>query len=133
MHKIPLWIYGLSGLVLAILAFQVFAAVHNPALWYKGFDASITANSKVLITLAGRNVVMFAITALAMRSRNAMLLGLTFVMHTIRESWDMLMVPVFDGVNGAAIGQAMSFLFFLLPYAFALRTLRRIAQQADTA
>ena len=125
---IPLWINLLSGVVLAILTFQVYAALLRPDLAFGSFDASSPANYQALVMLAGRNVVMIAVTLAALRTQNAMFLAFTFLMHFVREAWDMGMVPFFaEGSAVAVAGQTASFLIFLVPYVFALKKLRKLA------
>ena len=125
---VPMWIYGISAVVLCILTFQVYSALVQPGMGYGDFDATRAANNKVLVTLTGRNVAMMVVTILAMRSRNAMFLAYTFIMHLVRETWDMGMVPFFMGLSAAGIFTMLSFLvLFIVPYVFALRILRRLA------
>jgi hypothetical protein len=68
--KIPMWINGISILVLFILLFQAISAFVNPSWAYGAFDNSANANRQVLFTLAGRNIVMFVITLAALVSHN---------------------------------------------------------------
>ena len=125
---IPLWINLLSGVVLAILTFQVYSALLRPDMAFGAFDASSKANYQALVMLAGRNVVMIAVTLAALRAQNAMFMAFTFLMHFVRESWDMGMVPFFaEGSAVAVVGQTASFLIFLVPYVFALKKLRKLA------
>ncbi len=124
---VPMWIYGISIVVLCILTFQVYSALVQPGIGYGEFDTTRTANNKVLVTLAGRNVVMMVVTIMAMRSRNAMFLAYTFIMHLVRETWDMGMVPFFMGLSPDGIFTTLSFLLFIVPYVFALRMLRLAA------
>lgn len=126
--SIPLWINLLSGVVLVILTFQVYSALLSPDMAFGAFDASVKANYQALVMLAGRNVVMIAVTLAALRSQNSMFLAYTFMMHFVREAWDMGMVPFFaEGSIVAVAAQTASFLIFLVPYVFALKKLRKLA------
>ena len=126
--QIPLWINLISGVVLLILTFQVYSALLRPDMAFGAFDASLKANYQALVMLAGRNVVMIAVTLAALRSQNAMLLTYTFQMHFVREAWDMGMVPFFaEGSILVVAAQTGSFLIFLVPYVFALKKLRELA------
>src|SRR5262245_42081550 len=81
---------------------------------YGAFDLSTRANQEVMMTLGGRNVVMLAVTLMALRSQNAMFLAYSFLMHFVRESQDMFIVPYFAGFTTAkGIG---TFAIFLLVF-----------------
>lgn len=126
--KIPMWINILSGIVVLILLFKTYACFANPALVYGAIDGNVLANQKVLWELAGRNIAMIVVTVLALRSQNAMFLAFTMIINIVREGFDMFMGIRFSNGDMAQIGQAMSFLIFLIPYAFTLKKLRRIAK-----
>ena len=57
------------------------------------------ANQRVMITLAGRNVVKLALTAAALYSQNAQFLAYTFLMHPPRELQDMFIVLYCHGIE----------------------------------
>ena len=132
--KIPVWIYILSGLVALILLFQSVSAYFAPAWAYGAFDFSTGANRQVMMTLGGRNVVMLLLTLAAIRSRNAMFLVYTFLMHLFREVQDMFIGPYFLGfTTPSGIGTLLTFLIvFVIPYIFAIRTLRSLAARPES-
>jgi len=124
MNTIPRWISGLTVVVLLILVFKMYSALFSPALAYGAIDGENVANQKVLWELAGRDLAMIVVTALALRSQDPFALLITMVINVVRESFDMMIGIRFSGGDPAAIGQAMSFLIFLVPYGFAIRALR---------
>jgi hypothetical protein len=132
---IPRWINALSALIALILAFQSVSAYVAPSLAYGAFDLGSVANRQVMATLGGRNVVMLAATLYALRTQNAALLSVTFVMHFAREAQDMFIVPYYAGfLTPEGIGQFLTFLVvFTVPELLALLRLQRIARDAQTA
>ena len=126
---IPRWIYAISTLLALILAFQSYSAYFAPALAYGSYGPDTAANLQVMSTLGGRNVVMLALTLMAMQSRNAMFLAYTFIMHLGRELQDMFIVPSYAGfTTPKGIGLFVVFLVvFVIPELCALLKLKKIA------
>ena len=131
--SIPMWITILSGLVALILLFQSASAYLAPDWAYPGFDLGSSANRHVMATLGGRNVVMLLLTIAALRSQNAMFLAYSFLMHLFRELQDMFIAPYFVGfTTPQGLGTFAAFVcVFVVPYLFAIRTLRTLAARAD--
>lgn len=125
--NIPIWIYLLSGLVVFILCFKTFAALAAPQLAYGVIDGNNAANQKVLWELAGRNVAMIVAILAALKSRDARVIALLFMMHMAREGFDMFIVVQFEGLTANGLAHAGSFVPFLVAYAFALRKLLSLA------
>ncbi|MBX7056748.1 MAG: hypothetical protein K1X75_01690 [Leptospirales bacterium] len=107
----------LNLLVIAILCLKSWSALFEPSLAYGSFDAARPENLRALLELAGRNLSMIALTALAMWRAERTSLALVFAMHFVRESFDMGLAFKFEGI------QALSFAPFLLAYALAIRQL----------
>lgn len=128
--KIPMWINILSGIVIAILLFQMYACFFNPSLAYGTFE-NIDANRQAILTLAGRNFVMIVVTFLALKSQNAMFLTYTFLMNFAREFYDMFLVGYLDHFSLKGIGMMATFLVFLIPYVIALKKLRPLASKPE--
>lgn len=127
--RIPWWINALSGVVLLILLFQAVSALVDPSWAYGAFDNSSDANEQVILTLAGRNIVMVVVILGAMASQNAMYLAFTFVMNLVRELFDMGLVAYATKLQSFGdVAQSLSFLLFLVPYFFALKKLGRLAR-----
>lgn len=125
--KIPLWINIISVIVIGILLFQLYACFFNPTLAYGTFE-NVDANRQAILTLAGRNFVMIVVTFLAIKSQNAMFLGVTFLMNFSREFYDMLLVGYLNHFSIEGIGMMATFLVFLIPYVIALKKLRVLAK-----
>jgi len=96
---------------------------------YKPIDANVIANQKVLWELAGRNIAMIVVTAMALRSQNAMFLAFTMLINIVRECFDMMMGFKFSGGDSNQILKALTFLIFIVPYLLALKELRALAKQ----
>lgn len=127
--QIPRWIFALSALLALILAFQSYSAYFDPALAFGSFGLDTMVNRQVMSTLGGRNVVMLALTLMAMQSRNAMFLAYTFIMHLGRELQDMFIVPYYAGFTTAK-GMSLFAVFlvvFVIPELLALLKLKKIA------
>jgi uncharacterized membrane protein len=128
--KIPMWINIINIIVICILVFQMVACFVNPSWAYGTFENS-DANRQAILTLAGRNFVMIAVTLLAMRSQNAMLLGLIFLMNFAREFYDMILVGYLNHFSIKGFGMMATFLVFLIPYIFALKKLQQLTSSKD--
>lgn len=124
--KIPLWINGITIVVICILLFQMISAFINPS-WAYGTFENIDVNRQAILTLAGRNFVMIVVTLLALKSQNAMFLAFTFLMSFARELYDMILVGYLDHFSLKGIGMMATFLVFLIPYVIALKKLRHLA------
>ncbi|MBM4056186.1 MAG: hypothetical protein FJ264_16260 [Planctomycetes bacterium] len=125
-----MWINIISIIVIAILAFQMYACYFNPSLAYGKFENN-DANLQAILTLAGRNFVMIVVTLLALKSQNAMFLAFTFIMNFAREIYDMVLVGYLDHFSLKGIGMMATFLVFLIPYIFALKKKRQLASKND--
>ena len=126
--NIPMWVNILTGMVILILLFKTYSCIVDPSIVYHAVDANVIANQKVLWELAGRNIAMIVVTAMAIRSQNAMFLAFTMIINIVREGFDMMMGFKFSGGDMNQIGQAMTFLIFLIPYGIALRKLKLISK-----
>lgn len=126
---IPWWIYAINGCVIAILIFQMISCFYNPSWAYGAYD-NRPENHQVIWALAGRNLVMIVVTAMAMASQNAMFLAYTYLMNIVRELYDMFLMGALNDFNASGLMTMASFLIFLIPYYFALKNLRKIAAQA---
>ncbi|TAH19536.1 MAG: hypothetical protein EAZ08_08595 [Cytophagales bacterium] len=125
-----MWVNLITIIVIAILAFQMYACYFNPSLAYGTFE-NIDANRQAILTLAGRNFVMIVVTLLALKSQNAMFIAFTFLMNFAREFYDMLLVGYLDHFSLKGIGMMATFLVFLIPYIFALKKLKQLASKED--
>lgn len=129
--KIPVWINGLQGVILAILAFQTYAGYLNPALLYPGFVLD-SATAKIIYGLAGRNAVMLVISLIALARQNPRFYAFTFLMHGLREAQDMVIMPLTGGPGMPAVAIVLVFLvIFVIPEIFAYLKLNRMANQME--
>lgn len=128
--KIPMWINIITIVVIGILVFQMLSAFINPS-WAYGTFENIDANRQAILTLAGRNFVMIVVTLLALKTQNAMFLAFTFLMNFTREFYDMILVGYLDHFSLKGIGMMLTFLVFLIPYIFALKTLRQVSSKTE--
>jgi hypothetical protein len=129
-HKIPIWINILSGIVVLILLFQMYACYYDPGLAYGTFENTFS-NRQVILTLAGRNFAMVILILFALKSQHAALIHLTFLMNFARELYDMILVGYLNDFSGKGIGMMLTFLVFLVPYIFALKKLRQLASKSE--
>jgi hypothetical protein len=119
----PRWLYVLNLVILAILVFKTWACLAQPSMIF-GADAWAAGATSGMRELAGRNLAMIVVSLAAfVRPRRffpaVLLLGL------VRETVDMVLVPVNLGVSPASMGQAASFLLFLGAYAVGWRQIGR--------
>jgi hypothetical protein len=110
----PRWLYALNVVIIAILTFKVWACLASPSSLF-GPDAWTPAATSGLRELAGRNLAMIAVS-LAAFVRPRQFFPAVLVMGLVRETVDMILVPVNAGVSPATLGQAASFLLFLGAY-----------------
>ena len=130
---IPKWINALSLLIVLILALQSFSAWFDPSLAFGDYNSDTLSNQRAMSTLAGRNVVMLALTLMALQSQNAMFLAYSFLMHLIRELQDMFIVPYYHGFTTPK-GMAVFCVFlivFVIPELLALLKLKNLAAKPD--
>jgi hypothetical protein len=113
----------LNAVVAAILTFKVWASFASPATLF-GSDAWAAGATAGMRELGGRNLAMLILSLLAFRHPRA-LLPAVFLLGVVRETVDMVLVPLNGGLSAATLGQASSFLLFLVPYGVALRRLTR--------
>jgi hypothetical protein len=124
-NPVPRWLYALNIVILAILTFKVWACLASPSSLF-GADTWTPAATAGLRELAGRNLAMIAVS-LAAFVRPRLFFPAVLAMGFVRETVDMVLVPVNAGVSPATIGQAASFLLFLGAYAVGWRQLARPA------
>lgn len=119
--RVPVWMLVVNGFVVAILAFKVWACFASPESLF-GADAWAAGATAGMRELGGRNLAMLVLS-LAAFVRPRALLPSVFLLGLVRESVDMILVPVNVGISGASLAQAASFLLFLVPYGLGLRGL----------
>lgn len=118
---IPRWLQGLNLVILAILTFKTWACIANPAALF-GPDAWAAGATAGMRELAGRNLAMIALS-LAALVQPRRFLPAVLLLGLVRETVDMVLVPVAQGVSVASLAQASSFLLFLGAYAVGWRRL----------
>ena len=121
MEPLPRWMYVINALVCFILAFKVWASFASPGSLF-GEDAWAAGATAGMRELGGRNLAMLVLS-LAAFVRPRELLPAVFLVGLVRETADMILVPVNAGVSAASLGQAASYLMFLVPYFIGLRRL----------
>ena len=124
---LPRWLLGLNFVILAILVFKTWACLANPAMLF-GPDTWAPAASAGMRELAGRNLAMIAVS-LAAIVQPRRFLPAVLLLGFVRESVDMVLVPVAQGVSAASIGQASSFLIFLGAYVAGWRRLAGLPKE----
>jgi len=122
--KIPLWINILQVILLAILSLQTYACYFNPSLIYPGFTVD-SSNAQVIYVLAGRNAVMAVISILALVKQDSRFYSFAFIMHSLREFQDSLIVGPLIGMPITMI--AIFFVIFVIPEVIAYFKLNKIA------
>lgn len=118
---VPRWMYVVNALIVAILSFKVWASFASPTSLF-GADAWAAGATAGMRELGGRNLAMLVLS-LAAFVRPAQLLPAVFLLGLVREGVDMILVPVNAGVSAASLGQASSFILFLVAYVVGLRKL----------
>jgi len=113
--------YVVNALIVAILSFKVWASFASPTSLF-GADAWAAGATAGMRELGGRNLAMLVLS-LAAFVRPAQLLPAVFLLGLVREGVDMILVPVNAGVSAASLGQASSFILFLVAYVVGLRKL----------
>lgn len=126
---IPRWINALQVVIIAILAYQTYAAYLAQSRVYSG--AIDDRLSSVIFTLAGRNAMMLVVSLIALRRQNAAFYAFAFLMHLLRDAQDMFIVPLTD--DGSTSSRVIVFVvftsIFVLPEALALKKLRDLARR----
>ena len=123
--KIPLWINILQVVILAILTFQAYSCYINPELAYPGAVTN-AASRQALYILGGRNVVMVAVSLLALLRQEARFYSFAFLMHSLRELQDMFIIPL----TGEPVFVFFVFLFvFTIPEIMAYFKLNKMANE----
>ena len=124
---IPRWINALQVVIIAILAYQTYAAYFAQSRVYGGaIDDHL---SSVIFTLARRNAMMLVVSLIALRRQRAAFYAFAFLMHLLRDAQDMFIVPLTD--DGSTASRVMVLvvfaLIFVVPEAVALKKLRELA------
>lgn len=118
---IPLWIDLLQIVILAILSRQAFNCYFHPEKIYPEITGAPAR--KVVYVLAGRNTVMVVISFLALVWQNPAFLCFAFLMHSLRESQDMFIIPL-TNPPGSRVKVFFIFLIvFVIPEILAVVTL----------
>lgn len=121
--RVPRWISALNAVIIVILTFKIWACLSRPELLF-GEGAWAAGPSAAMRELAGRNLAMVGISAAAFIQPRRWLPAV-LLLGFVRETVDMVLVPVQLGLSAASLGQAASFLPFLVAYGLAWRVVAR--------
>jgi len=123
--NIPLWINLLQIVILIILSRQAFNCYFSSEKIYP--EITGTPARKVVYVLAGRNTVMVVISLLALVWQNPAFLCFAFLMHGLRESQDMFIIPLTNPPGNGRVKIFFVFLFvFVVPEILAVVTLYKM-------
>jgi len=100
---------------------------------FGAYSLDNVANKEAMSKLAGRNLVMFLLTLMALKSQNPLFLGFTFLMHFFRALQDMFIVPYYHGfTTPKGMTVFCVFLFvFVIPELLALLKLKKLASKPE--